>query len=378
MTTSLMTVFLISMFGAWFATSAPSRSRTLWNTAKPNIFGLMIACFVMIAFAGLRKSIGDTYYYRHMLTNLLESGNPLPQWGDSSFLFSVIQYLAVEFGGNEYMDLIFIMSTSILSYLPVIFVFRQYSPDFNLSLFFYFSTGIYVGTMNGMRQYIAAAVIILATRFLFSDKKSDVLIYFVFVAVAFLFHSSALFMIPVYFVCRRKAWSGFTFLIIAAGVAVLILVSLFLPAFMEMLEGTDYELYNDGWFAGGSSGGANILRVGFHAIPMLLSVIFRKELQRYGPVTDILVNLSVVHFAVFLVSLYNWIFARFAYYTYVYMCILLGLIFSTVLRDKSQRSMKWLLYAAYMFFFFKESNGMETYWSEYFTPNNTVWFPFLY
>ena len=378
MTTSLMNVFFISMIGAWFASLAPSRSRTLWNTPKPNLAGFLIACFVMIAFAGLRKSIGDTYYYRHMLTNLLEAGNPVPQWGEGTMLFSMIQYLSIEYGGKENMDLIFIMSTSVLSYLPVLFVFRKYSPDFLLALFFYFSTGIYVGTMNGIRQYVAVAIIMLATRFLFSDKKSSALICLVFVAVAFLFHSSALFMIPVYFICRRKAWSGITFLTIAGGIAVLIFVSLFLPSFMEILEGTDYALYNDGWFTGGSTGGSNILRVGIHALPMILSAIFRKELQRYGPVTDILVNLSVVHFAVFLVSLYNWVFARFAYYTYAYMCVLLSLIFSTVLKSEKFKGMKCLLYAAYMFFFFKDSAGMDAYWSEYFKPDNTVWFPFLY
>lgn len=378
MTTDLMTVFAISMLGAWFGMTAPSRSRTLWNTPKPNLLGFLIPCVVMILYAGLRNTIGDTSYYIHMLEVLEENGNPLPVWGGSSFLFSAFQYLSIVFGGENSSHL-FIMVSSLLTYIPVFLIFRKYSPDFFLTLFFYFVTGTYFSAMNGIRQYIAAGIVILATKYLFSEKKSSFIKFLVFVAVASLFHNSALIMIPVYFLCRKKAWSVSTFIMVIGGVAALVFVSLFLPQFMEIIEDTSYSQYNEGgWFTEGIEGGTNILRVLFHAIPMILSAIFYKELKHYGPVVDILINLSVFHFAIYIVSLYNWIFARFAFYTYVYMCILLAFLFFTVLKDARQRWLKICLYAAYILFFILESQTAYMYKSDFFEPNNTIWFMFIY
>ena len=375
MTTSLITVFILSMIGAWFGTAAPSRSRTLWNTGKPNLIGFLVPCFVMILFAGLRRTIGDTFYYIHMLETIAENGNHMPEWGQDNFLFSWLQYTIIRLGGD---GATFVMLTSIMCFLPVLFIFRKYSPNFVLTVFFYFTTGVYCGTMNGIRQYIAVGIVLLSTKYLFSPYKRDFFKFLAFVLVAYLFHTSAIIMLPVYFVCRRKAWSPSTFMIVAGGLAALIFVSLFLPSFLDMLEDTSYSQYTDSWFTSGEEGGANILRVGFHAIPLVLSAVYYKELRQRGPVVDILINLSVFHFAIFLVSLYNWIFARFAYYTYAYMAILLSLIFSTVFKDAKRKGFKILLYIVYLFFFIIESKGMSGYRSDFFEPNNTVWFSFLY
>ena len=378
MTSDLMNVFAISMLGAWFGMTVPSRSRTLWNTPKPNFIGFLIPCVVMILYAGLRRTIGDTYYYIHMLEVLVENGNPVPAWGKSSFLFSLFQYLCIAFGGEDYSPL-FIMVSALLTYIPVFLLFKKYSPDFFLTLFFYFVTGTYFSAMNGIRQYIATGIVLLATKYLFSERKSDFIKFLVFVVVASLFHTSALIMIPVYFLCRRKAWSASTFIMILGGVAALIFVSLFLPQFMEIIEDTSYSQYNEGgWFIDGTEGGTNILRVLFHAIPMLLSAIFYKDLRKSGPVVDILINLSVFHFAVYIVSLYNWVFARFAFYTYPFMCILLAFLFSTVLRNSKQRWLKICLYGAYLLFFILESQSAYMYKSDFFEPNNTIWFMFIY
>lgn len=375
MTTSLVTVFVISMIGAWFGTAAPSRSRTLWNTGKPNLAGFLVPCIVMILFAGLRKTVGDTFFYIHMIEVLEESGNPFPDWNTDNVLFNILMHIILRLGGD---GATFIMVTSVMCYVPAFLTMRKYSPNWAYSLFFYFALSIYTGAMNGMRQFIATAVILMATKYLFSPNKRDFFKFLIFVIIAYLFHTSALIMLPIYFMCRRKAWSPSTFAIIGGAVVVLIFVSLFLPSFLNVLEDSSFSQYSDGWFTDGREGGVNILRVFFYAIPVILSAVFYKDLRRYGPVVDVLINLSVFNFAIFLVSLYNWIFARFAFYTYVYLCILLSLIFSTVLKESRNRGLRYILYGAYLFFFILESRGMHTYRSDFFEPNNTVWFGFLY
>ncbi len=375
MTTSLLTVFILSLAGAWFGKAVPSFGYTLWGTRKPNVIGLFITGAVMILFSGLRRTVGDTFYYIHLFELTEQAGNPLPVIGADNFLFELLQYAIRRAGGGSEA---FIMITTIITLVPVLLTFRKYAPDFLLAVFFYFTTGTYYITMNGIRQFVAAGFVLMATKYLFSPKKTDFIKFLVFVLVAYFFHTSAIFLIPVYFVCRRKAWSPSTFMIIAAGVAALIFISLFLPSFLGMIEEGSFSQYTDGWFTQGVEGGANILRVGFHSIPMFLSAVYYKDLKKHGPVVDILVNLSVVHFAIFLVSLYNWIFARFAFYTYTYMAILLSLIFSTVMKKPDKTPVKAVLYIAFMFFFFRDAAGMDAYRSDFFTPNNNVWFSFIY
>lgn len=375
MTVSLLNVFFISLLGAWIGQAAPSRSLNAWNRPKPNFIGFLLALTVMVLFAGLRNNIGDTYYYVHSFNLLNEAGNPQPDLQTSDYLFALLQYAIIKLGGDK---TTFIFVTILFAYIPFMFVLREYSYDFTLSVFFFFTIGIYYTSMNGIRQFIAVGIVIFATKFLFSPKKYHFLFFLIFVIIAYFFHTSSLFMIPLYLVCRRRAWSPSTFMIVAGGIAALIFVSLFLPSFLDMLEETNYSQYSDGWFTNGTEGGANILRVGFQAIPMVLAAIYRKELKQYGAVAEILTNISVIHFAIFLVSLYNWIFARFAFYTYIYVVILLSLIFGTVLRDKSQKGWNALLYIAYMFFFFRDSQGIASYNSDFFTPNNTVLLDFIF
>ncbi len=375
MTTSLLTVFILSLMGAWFGKSVPSLGYTLWGTRKPNIIGLFATGAVMILFSGLRKTIGDTYYYIHMFELAEQAGNPIPVIGSDNFLFEFLQYWIRAAGGESEA---FIMISAILTLVPVLLTFRKHAPDFLLAVFFYFTTGTYFIAMNGIRQFVATGVVLMATKYLFSPRKTDFFKFLVFILVAYFFHSSAIILIPIYFVCRRKAWSPSTFLIIVAGVAVLIFVSMFMPSFENVLEGSSFSQYNEGWFTEGVEGGTNILRLGFHAIPMVLSAVYYKELRRNGPIVDVLVNMSVIHFTIFLVSLYNWIFARFAFYTYTYMAILLSLIFSTVLKDTKKASLKLVLYMAFMFFFFRDAAGANAYRSDFFTPNNNVWLSFIY
>ncbi len=375
MTTSLLTVFILSLTGAWFGKSVPSLGYTVWGTRKASVIGLFITGFVMIAFSGLRRTIGDTYYYIHAFQLAEQAGNPEPVIGGDNFLFDVLQYSIRAAGGKAET---FVMITAIMTLVPALLTFRKYAPDFLMAIFFYFTTGTYFITMNGIRQFVATGIILMATKYLFSPKKTDFLKFMFFVVVAYFFHTSALVLIPMYFVCRRKAWSPSTFMIIIAGIAVLIFVSLFFPSFSNMLEDSSFSQYSDGWFTEGAEGGTNILRLAFHSIPMVLSAVYYKELRKYGPVTDVLVNLSVIHFAIFLISLYNWIFARFAFYTYTYMALLLSLIFSTVLKDSRKTSVKFVLYIIFMFFFFRDAAGADAYRSDYFTPNNNVWFSFIY
>lgn len=377
MTTDLVVVFSLSMLFTWFGQAVPSKARNALDKRKPNILGLIVPALVMILYSGLRNNIGDTIYYVHTYHLLEESGGVMPVWGQKAFLFELIQYWFIQ-SGAEYST--FIMITAIATLVPFFLVFYNYSVDYSLVIYLFFTMGIYVSTMNGIRQFIATGIILLGTKYLFSPKKTDFWKLLILIVIASLFHDSALIIIPIYFLCRRKAWSAPTFISLSVGVVGLMFISMFLPSFLSLLEDTNYSGYADGWFTDGNETGTGLIRVIFNCMPTILAAVFSKQVRRFGPIADILINISLVHSAIYILALYNWIFARFTFYTYAYVVLLMAMVFVAALRSGKYRFFAIILFVAYAIFFIIDARSQRMNWyeSDFFTPNNNMWFKFLY
>ncbi|HBL41734.1 MAG TPA: hypothetical protein DDY98_09420 [Ruminococcaceae bacterium] len=377
MTTNLLTVFLFSYFFSLIGDRVPSLGHNVWGKKKANFIVMAIPTAIMLLFSLLRNNIGDTFYYTYTYDLNIENGIVQPQFGSKAFLFETMQYL-LQKSGFESHSLVTVCS--LLTIIPMALFLRNYAFSFDTAVFLFFTTGLYTSTMNGIRQYVATGILLMGTRFLFSPKKSDFFKYLILIFIAYLIHSSALVMIPLYFLCRQRAWSLSTFAIIGGGMLALFFVSMFMPSFMDMLQDGDYEIYTQGWFDEGSrETGTEIFRILFNCLHVALSINFSKEIRSVSPVCDILINLSVVHAAIYMLAGYNWIFARFAFYTAPYVILLLSLIFGICLKQKRNQALYVLLIAAYLVFFVKEAyaTGMDLYSSDFFTPNNNTWFEFL-
>ena len=377
MPTDLVVVFSLSMLFTWFGQAVSGRKRNALDKRKPNIIGLILPALIMILYSGLRNNIGDTIYYVHTYGLIEESGAVMPVWGQKAYLFELIQYLFIK-SGAEYTS--FIMMSAIVTIIPFMLVFYNYSVDYSLSIYLFFTMGIYVSTMNGIRQYIATGIILMGTKYLFTPKRSDFWKLLILILVASLIHDSALIMIPIYFLCRRKAWSAPAFISLSVGVVGLILISMFLPSFLSLLEDTNYSGYADGWFTDGQETGTSIIRVLFNCLPTIFAAIFSKQIRRFGPIADILINISLVHSAIYIIALYNWIFARFAFYTYAYVVLLMAMVFIAALRSGKYRFFAIITFIAYAVFFIIDARSQRMNWyaSDFFTPHNEMWFKFLY
>lgn len=377
MPTDLVVVFCISMIGAFFGQAVPGRRKNALGKLKPNIFAFIIPALVMILYAGLRNNIGDTIYYVHTYHLLEDEGAVKPVLGQNAYLFEMFQYLLIK-NGVEYSA--FIMISSVLIIFSFMLLFYNFSAHYALSVFLFFTMGVYVSTMNGIRQYIATAIILLGTKYIFSSKKTDFWKLLPLIILASLFHSSAVILIPIYFLCRRKAWSAPTFISVFAGVVGLIFISMFLPSFLSILEDTSYSTYADGWFTSGNETGTGLLRVVFNCLPTILAAVFSKQVRQFGPVADILINISLFHSAIYILASYNWIFARFAFYTYAFVILLMAMIFVSILRYNKYKFLAIVLFTVYIVFFIIDARAQRMNWyaSDFFEPNNNMWFSFLY
>lgn len=376
MTTDLLTVFLLSYITAVFSQRVPSTGRNIWGKQKANLLVAMVPMLIMLGFSAARKNIGDTFYYTFAYDLRVEEGIVRPEFGEKAFLFRYLQFLLQKAGFESHA---LITMCSLMIIVPLVLFLREYAFSFDTAIFLCFATGLYIATMNGIRQYAATGLLLLGARYIFSRKKSDFFKFLILVLIAYLIHSSALIMIPIYFFCRQRAWSLSTFVILGGSLLTLFFVSAFLPSFTNMLQGGDYEVYSQGWFTAGHETGTNIFRVLFNALPMLLAAYFSREIRPISPVCDVLINIATFHAGIYLIASYNWIFARFAFYTMPYVILLLTLIFGVCLKQQHNRALYLLVVGAYLFFFIKEaySTDMYLYSSDYFTPNRNFWFRFL-
>ena len=98
------------------------------------------------------------------------------------------------------------VATSVIILVCIAIFFQKNSSDKQLALFFYFTLGIFAFTMAGLRQAVAMAICLFAYE---EIKKKRFFRFMLVISIAFLFHQSAVFFIPAYFIGRMK-WNIIT------------------------------------------------------------------------------------------------------------------------------------------------------------------------
>ena len=328
----------------------------------PNPVGFIVPAILFTAFSGLRNNMGDTYFYRHSFT-LLTDDMAAPKFGDKEFLFNYLQFAIRQITDKPQL-LIFI--GAMISCVPVIYIIYKYAVAYELGLFLFVTTSYYTFSFNGMRQYMAAGILILGTRFLFSQERYAWLKYALVVLIAMGFHSSAVIMLPIFFVVRRKAWSFVSISVLFTTVVGTLLFDAFLPQFLNVLAKSNFSLYAEsGWFVKGEEAGSSFIRVLVVAAPLVIAYLSRKRLRVLGIKGDILVNLAVLNFSFYFLSLYNWIFARFAIYTGIYYIILLVWLVMNSFKSKDRTKAYLACVGLYALYFWAVRYSIVGYSSDF-------------
>lgn len=285
----------------------------------PNPIGMILAIAFFTTFTALRKNVGDTPFYVMSFEGFTSSDNPVTAELFFTAMFSFFQ----NWIRNLTDDPQWLVAFSSIFSIPVpIFILYKYSYPFDLSLYILVTYGYIGGMMNGMRQYMAAAIVVCGTRYLFSLKKTSVIKYAAVIMLAWSMHNSALIMLPLFFVVRRKAWTFSSYAIILGSVAATIGFDAIMPTFLGALEETSYGYYaTNGWFTSGGVGGSSLGRVFVSAYPIIIAYLNKERMKRLGHKGDVLINLAFINVALSIISTYNWIFTRVAIYLMVYFVI---------------------------------------------------------
>jgi transmembrane protein EpsG len=334
---TLAFVFSVSLAARYFSVPAGIAPSPI----IPNRFLAIVAALTLALVSGLRSNIGDTYLYMHSYT--LENFTWESIKGSNDIGFNILQMLLKQISNDPQ---ILILTTGIATNLLIVMVLFKYTRLFELSVFLYITTGTYTISMNGMRQFLAAAIVMTATKFLLEGKWKP---YILIVVLASFIHQSSLIMIPIYFIVRRKAWTRSTAMLL--GLAVLIVVGFneFSELLFTAIKDTQYSNY-----ASFDEGGANILRAIVWIIPIVIAYFGREKLRSLFPKSDIIVNVSLVGVVLMIIATQNWIFARMAIYFNLYQLILIAWLIK-VFREKDQKLIYIVILVFYFLFYFYES-----------------------
>lgn len=144
---------------------------------------------------------------------------------------------------------------------------------------------------NGIRQFLAVAITFLS---LILIDEEEPIKYILAVLIASRIHTSALLMIPAFFLVRGEPWRTKTVVTILLAVLAVVFSDRFLGILGTLTVGTDYgNILSNNYFL--SDDGSNPIRTALYAIPTVLAFIQRDEIERKAPyVIKICVNMSVI------------------------------------------------------------------------------------
>lgn len=291
---------------------------------------IFFMCLFFICVAGFRYGVGtDFFTYKGLFEYYMSRPIHETIMTQEGFFWCIASFVGM-FTSNVVI-VYFIYATIIVS--CCVYFIRRYSIDFSLSIFLYIATLDYFSAFNGIRQWTAASIIYASFPLLIDRKFIK---YLIVILIAYNFHNSAIFMIPIsIFACTRPN-TKLNILILFGIVG----ICLFFPGLINsMLSSTVTENYQHYLQLNSSDDGVNVLRVLVLAIPVIISRIYYKYLykdQNEKKLLDYLINMSTVGFLIMLLATRNTVLARIGMYTSLYNTLLIP-YFLRLFSDNSKR-----------------------------------------
>lgn len=237
MTAYYITLFFVLVFVAAAEKnilSLPKPDGTLTIRQKTNTTKtfFVLAAIVLIFVAGFRYGVGTDYFaywlgYKKYASDFFESLLSLEEPG-----FKFICWVSVLIGGNG--STAIFLASLLTVYLFLTTIYRNTNLLLPATLLYIF-LGCWHGAFNGVRQYLASAIIFSGVHFI---KERKFWKYALVVFIAFLFHGSAMVMIFPYFIAHNKISFPNLLFLITASVIVLF-------SFTEVIKFTGIILNDD-------------------------------------------------------------------------------------------------------------------------------------
>lgn len=222
MSVVLMTAILAGLFSSLASHQyklASSERHINPKTGKKNLTSYYFFVFVTVAIlatvAGLRYGVGSDFgaYYWGYPRWESEFAERWQNWDEPGLsTLAKIVYIFSQDGAA------FIFVTAALTVSLFLFTMAKYTDDFFFCVMLYIFTSCWSGCFNGVRQYLAAAILFAGHRLILERKFIK---FCIVVFIASSFHVTALIMLPMYFLITQVLDLKKIVFIMVAGVAMI-------------------------------------------------------------------------------------------------------------------------------------------------------------
>lgn len=299
-------IWLFSM-GLILAFFAPKQKVLVRDKIRERWFivSAIILILPYIVWAGFRTdNWGDTYAYRNMFNEAPSSLSGLFAYvaeAEKDQGFSALIVLIKSIFGNS--DIVFFLIIASIQFLCLVYVYRKYSCNYWLSIFLFIASSDYMSWMhNGMRQFLAATIVLVASVLLVKKKYIPLIIL---ILLASTIHASALLMIPGIFIIQGKAWNKKTVIALVAALIVILMIDRFTGIMETLLLDTQYSGAVSTWQETGDDG-TSPLRVLVYSVPTILSLIGLKLIRKENdPLINMAVNAGICTTGIFCISIFS-------------------------------------------------------------------------
>ncbi|WP_455544259.1 EpsG family protein [Intestinibacter sp.] len=316
------------------------------------LFMALVTFSVIIFFAGMRTTVGDTTAYIKMF-------NEYPLFQDAHDIifddtarepgFRLFSILIKTFISDNYSVWLFIIA--IISGICVMIPLYKYSCNFGVSAFLFVASCQFTWMFNGMRQFLAASVIFVCTGLMLKNKT---LLYILIVCVLSTIHQSALLLIPMYFIAQGEPWNRRTLFLIGCIVLAMLFTSNFTGLLTDVVEQTNYASSVNEFKS--TDDGTNIIRILVESIPVIIAFIYRNKIKdKLTPIIKLSINMSLIASGLYIISKLarsGILLGRLPIYFSMYNLILLPWLLNNIFEDKEKNLMYYIMIVCYFSFFY--------------------------
>lgn len=336
----LMTNLFVVFMSAFAARLNPHSKCLETDYKKYNKFFIVIAMTSLVVVSGFRYKSGtdfatytENFQYLNMETNTEGQETFEDTSQESDVGFDILCKMLYKISPDPQ---IMFFTTALITNVLIVLMLMKYSKRFELSMWLYITTFVYYSTFNGLRQWMASAIVFAGTKYLIEERNFKK--YLLLVLFASLLHASVLIMIPIYFFIDSNTFSKRNLLLILGFMFAVFAYSLFLPILGQVLQNTQYAHYIQ--ILENDTNGINPLRLAVYFAPIGMACFFYNRLNPdKDKKFDRLLNLCIIGFLIMFMALRQVFFARLIFYFDVYYLLLIPRLI-----DIGDKSFKRFLY----------------------------------
>lgn len=299
-----------------------------------SIITAILGITIPILVCGLRYGVGtDFFNYQEWFTYYLTEPISLEKRDFGfSFMIKIIQL----FSTNS--QALFLISAIIINVLVMKFI-KENTKSYELSYFLFIALYFYFSTFNITRQWIAISIVLFSLKFAYERKLVK---YIIGLLIATTFHTTAILMLPIYFIINMK-------LNLKNIITLISIVFIIIGSFETIinLSGTmlgigntsHYLMYFEEGVDGGGANGYAYFIIGTLALLAIL-LVKNKYISdnTYGKQQILLLIIAII---ITLYGIQNFIFARLQLYLIPIIVVCIPNILNTI--KKRERKLVYFI-----------------------------------